>query len=330
MTAPNVPLHPLGRNGPLVPAMGQGLLGASMAYGQPLGEEEIFEVLDKAMYGDSEKMIGKWFKKTGKRSDIFLASKFGAKPDYSVDSSPEYAKEACERSLRDFGVEYIDLYYMHMPDPKTPIEETMRGLVELQSQGKIKHIGLSMVSAKALRRAVKIAPVAALQVDYALLTRNIEATSDIPEANILATCRELGVALVAATPLGRGVLTNRYTDVNSFDDAFRGGFPRFQPESREHNGEFTRAIQSFAEKKGCTITQLALAWLLKQGNDIFPIPGTRNAKYVEENFLALKVQLSDEEEAEIRRYVESVEVVGDFVPAYYKATVYLDTPEETV
>lgn len=185
-----------------------------------------------------------------------------------------------------------------------------------------------MVSANALRRAVKVAPVTALQVDYALFTRNIEATSGLPEANILTTCRELGVAIVAATPLGRGVLTSTYSEGQSFNDEFRRGFPRFQPESQKHNAVLLGPIQAFAHKKECTITQLALAWLLKQGADVFPIPGTRNPKYVEENFAARKIQLSDEEEAEIRRYVESVEVDGDIVPAYYRATVYLDTPEQ--
>lgn len=186
-----------------------------------------------------------------------------------------------------------------------------------------------MVSAKALRRAVKIAPVAALQVDYSLFARDIESESGPVESNILSTCRELGVALVAATPLGRGLMTTTFQDGKPLGDDkdYRPGFPRFQGDNQKHNAELVSKVQAFADKKGCSLPQLTLAWLLKQGDDIFPIPGTRRPQYLEQNFASLDIKLSDAEEAEIRRYVESVEIAGGLVPEGYQHLIYVDTVE---
>lgn len=196
-------------------------------------------------------------------------------------------------------------------------------------EGKIKNIGLSMISAKALRRAVKIAPVAAVQVDYSLFYREIEATSGTPEANILSTARELGVAIVCATPLGRGLLSSTFKDNKPLGNVqdFRASVPSFQSENAKHNTAMVQKVHEFAEKKGCSISQLGLAWLLKQGDDVFPIPGTKRPANLEQNFEALDVELSDEEEREIRRYAESVQIAGANVPDSALSWVYVDTAE---
>jgi hypothetical protein len=189
-----------------------------------------------------------------------------------------------------------------------------------------------MISAKALRRAVKVAPVAAIQIDYSLFYREIEATSGTPEANILSTARELGVAIVCATPLGRGLLSSTFKDNKPLSSAtdFRAAVPSFQSENATHNAAMIQKVHEFAEKKGCSISQLGLAWLLKQGDDIFPIPGTKRPANLEQNFEALDVALSDEEELEIRRYAESVQIAGGNVPDSALSWVYVDTAEPKV
>lgn len=201
-------------------------------------------------------------------------------------------------------------------------------LTHSHRQGKIKNIGLSFVSAVALRRAVKIAPVAALQVEYSLFMREIELTTGRPK-DILSTCRELGVALVIATPLGRGIITSTYAEDKPLSAAGMDVrplvLPRFLGENKVHNINLVKQLGEFAEKKKCTITQLVLAWLLKQDDLIFPIPGTKKVKYVEENFAALQVELSDEEEAELRKFAESVEIAGEGVPASAMDWIYSDT-----
>ncbi|KAI1772273.1 NADP-dependent oxidoreductase domain-containing protein [Hypoxylon cercidicola] len=214
-------LKPLGKNGPLVARLGLGLMGMSFAYGEIPSDEERFKILDRALelgetfwdtaeqvflllkglYGDSEELLAKWFKRTGKRDQIFLATKYGyvkGSKTYEADSSYEYTKKACDENLKSLGVDVIDLYYIHVVNPEVPIEETMRALKELQDEGKIKHIGLSMVSSATLRRAVNIAHVAAMQTAYSVFDREIEGPDG---GDLLATCRELGVAVVVATPL---------------------------------------------------------------------------------------------------------------------------------
>ncbi|KAL4885673.1 NADP-dependent oxidoreductase domain-containing protein [Aspergillus karnatakaensis] len=341
-----VSLRSLGRNGPFVPVLGSGLMTMSyLAYGTPLREEEQFAILDRAveigatfwdtsdLYGDNEEIVGKWFQRTGKRDQVFLATKFGfvnGGKSYETDSSASYCKKACEESLKRLGVDSIDLYYLHSANPETPIEETMRALVELKEEGKIKHIGLSTVSSTTLRRASKIGPVTAVQADYSVVSRDIEAPAG---TNILATCRELGVAVVAATPLGRGLLTSTFSqggEVGDEKDMRVRVMPRFLPENREQNLKAVSQFRALAEKKGCSVSQLALAWLLKQGDDIFPIPGTRRIKYLEDNWGALKISLTDEEEAEIKRFGESQKLAGGVVPEQFASYLYRDTKEEEV
>ncbi|KAF2498732.1 Aldo/keto reductase [Lophium mytilinum] len=340
-----VKLVPLGKNGPSVPQLGFGLMGMSYdSYGSIPSDEERFAILDRAyelgarfwdssdLYGDNEVLLAKWFKRTGKRSEIFLATKFGfvkGSPSYAVNSSGEYCKTACAESLRLLEIDYIDLYYMHHANPKTPIEETMRALVELKAEGKIKHIGLSAVSSATLRRAVAIGPVDAVQVDYSPFVLEIE--SDVG-TNILSTCRELGIAVVAAMPLGRGMITSTFAagkPTGDEKDKRPVVMPRFQEGNRAKNIQVVSQFQAVAEKRGCTVAQLALAWLLKQGDDVIPIPGTKRLKYLEENWAAVDIKLSDEDEKEIRRFLETADIAGTALPPAFANHAYVDTAEES-
>ncbi|KAI1492864.1 putative aldo-keto reductase [Biscogniauxia mediterranea] len=344
MSTTNVPHYPLGKNGPSVPALGFGLMDLShKTYGSVPGEEVLLSILDRALelgcthwdtsdlYGDNESLVGKWFKRTGKRDQIFLATKFGyvkGSKTGETDSSAAYCKKACEESLKALGIESIDLYYLHNANPETPIEETMRAMAELQAEGKIKYIGLSTVSSATLRRAVKIAPVAAVQIEYSPFTRDIETDAG---TNLLATCRELGVAVVVSSPLGRGLLTSTFSrgeDLADSTDIRPKAMPRFQGANREQNVKIISQFKALADKKGCTLPQLSLAWLLKQGHDIFPIPGTKSIKHLEDNWGALGVSLTDEEEAEIRSFAAGSELAGDFIPPAWKHYAFRDTKEE--
>lgn len=200
---------------------------------------------------------------------------------------------------------------------------------EHYSEGKIKHIGLSSVSSTTLRRAVKIAPVAAVQTEYSVFSREIEGAAG---TNLLATCRELGVAVVVACPLGRGLLTSTFSqgkDVGDSTDTRPKAMPRFQEGNREKNVGLIAQFRAFADRKGCTVSQLALAWLLKQGDDIFPIPGTKKIKYLEENWGALQISLTEEEEKEIRAFAETEELAGGQVPEPFAGYLYRDTKEES-
>jgi len=270
----------------------------------------------------------------------------GAPSFTTLDSSAEYCKKACEESLKILGIDYIDLYYMHRANPDTPIEETIRALVELKawvlplyrldeeaiviwrysSQGKIKYIGLSEVSSTTLRRACKIAHVDAVQIEYSPFDLQIEGLTG---TNLLAACRELGVAIVAYSPLGRGLLTGAFSSKESIsgEGDWRSLFPRFSGENFDANVKLVNQFKTVAEKKKCTAAQLAIAWLLKQGNDIIPIPGTKRIKYLEENWGALKVELSDADEKEIRALVEN-KVQGDRTIQEALAQCFADTTEE--
>ncbi|KAI1769396.1 putative aldo-keto reductase [Hypoxylon sp. FL1150] len=336
-------LKPLGKNGPLVPRLGFGLMGMSSTYGEIPSDEERFKLLDRAVelgetfwdtsdhYGDNEELLNKWFKRTGKRDQIFLATKYGysdkTRKTLAVDSSYEYTKKSCDANLKALGVDVIDLYYIHAVNPETPIEETMRGLKELQDEGKIKHIGLSMVSSATLRRAVKIAPVAAVQTAYSVFDREVEGPAG---SDLLAACRELGVALVVATPLGRGILTTDFSkgELASDDKDVRPKrLPQFLPENRDRNMRTVAEFRALSDRKGCTVAQLALAWLLKQGDDVFPIPGTRRVKYLEQNWAALDIALSDEEEREIREFAENAKLSGGALPEAFAGHRFRDTKE---
>ncbi|KAJ9150621.1 Aldo/keto reductase [Coniochaeta hoffmannii] len=344
MSPNSVPTRVLGKNGPAVPALGLGLMGLTYeVYGSYPNDDERFTFLDRAvelgatfwdtsdLYGDGEELIGKWFKRTGKRDQIFLATKFGyikGSKTFETDSSAAYCKKCCDESLKRLGIDSIDLYYLHSANRNTPIEETMRALAELQAEGKIKHIGLSSVSSATLRRAVKIAPVAAVQTEYSVFDRSIEGPAG---TDLLATCRELGIAVVCATPLGRGILTATFASGEAVGDKDARGavMPRFGKENREKNVPAVSQFKAVADKKGCTVAQLALAWLLKQGDDIIPIPGTKRVKYLEENWDSLRISLSDEEEAEIRALVGKLQIAGGSVPPAFEGFFFMDTKEET-
>ncbi|KAK3322733.1 NADP-dependent oxidoreductase domain-containing protein [Apodospora peruviana] len=326
-----IPTRSLGRNGPQVPAIGLGCMSiGAAAYGSDDQTiEDKLEVLERAweigarfwdtadIYIKSEDRIGDWFKNTGKRDDIFLASKFGiifdpATGSIGLDSSPEYARGACERSLARLGVETIDLYYCHRVDGKTPIEKTMEALVQLKNENKIRHIGLSEVSAATIRRAHAVHPITAVQVEYSPFCLDIES----PQQPVLETCRELGIAVVAYSPMGRGLLTGQ---VKSFDDLPESDFFRRNTakSSRENFPKIMKLVEkigTIAARHSCSTAQVCLAWVMAQGEDVIPIPGTRTIKYLEENMKALAVKLSGEELEELRRYVDEIKVDGDRYP----------------
>jgi aryl-alcohol dehydrogenase-like predicted oxidoreductase len=242
--------------------------------------------------GANEELVGRAIK--GRRDEVVLATKFGnvRGQDGSflgINGTPGYVKKACEASLKRLGVDHIDLYYQHRVDKQTPIEETVGAMAELIKEGKVRFLGLSEASANTMRKANSVHPISALQTEYSLWSRDVE-------EDILPTCRELGIGFVPYSPLGRGFLTGQiktYEDLA--EDDYRRNHPRFQGENFQKNIDLVNKITELATEKGCTPSQLALAWLLRQGNDIVPIPGTKRRKYLEENGGALNVSLTNEE-----------------------------------
>ena len=302
----------LGAEGLTVPALGLGCMGMSEFYGAS-DERESLATLDHAielgmnfldtadMYGigHNEELIGRAIR--GRRDAVILATKFGNVRDRNdptkrgISGRPAYVRSACDASLKRLGVDVIDLYYQHRVDPDTPIEETVGAMGELVATGKVRYLGLSEAASATIRRAHATHPISALQSEYSLWTRD-------PEDGVLETCRELGIGFVAYSPLGRGFLTGRIRRFEDLaEDDFRRQNPRFQGENFQRNLDLVARIEEVAGEKRCTPAQLALAWLLAQGDDIVPIPGTRSRERLEENAGALTVSLS---EREVRRIDE--------------------------
>ena len=325
-------IRELGHSGLKVSALGLGCMGMSEFYGDTDDAESIATIhraldlgitfLDTAdVYGPfkNEVLVGQAIK--GKRDKIVLATKFGIVRDpgnpakRGVSGKPDYVRSSCEASLRRLGVETIDLYYQHRVDPNTPIEETVGAMAELVKAGKVRYLGLSEASGQTLRRAVKTHPIAALQTEYSLWTRD-------PETDILATCRELGIGFVAYSPLGRGFLTGQFQKFEDFAaDDYRRHSPRFQGENFQKNLDLVHRVEEIAREKGCKPSQLALAWVLAQGNDIVPIPGTKRRKYLEENVGAIELKLTNEDLRRIDEVFPPEAAAGGRYPEHMMAMV---------
>ncbi|KAH8093954.1 Aldo/keto reductase [Cristinia sonorae] len=321
-----------------VTAIGWGAMGLSAFYGTPLPDEERFKLLDAVhargctfwdsadIYGDSEELIGAWFKRTGKRGDIFIATKFGLTPNVPrfVTGTAEYARESVDRSLKRLGIDQIDLYYLHRPDPQVPIEITVGAMAEAVKEGKVRYLGLSECSADTLRRAHAVHPIAALQVEYSPFTLDIEDE----KIALLKTARELGVTIVAYAPIGRGLITGQYKGPEDFEEGdFRRAISRYSKENFPNILKLADGLKEIGAKHGATAGQVAIAWLLAQGDDIIPIPGTTKVKYLEENLGAINVKLTSEDLVAVRQIAEQADATqGDRYPPSFMKVHFADTP----
>jgi aryl-alcohol dehydrogenase-like predicted oxidoreductase len=312
-----LPHRALGRSGLSVSAQGLGCMGMSFAYGTP-DAAEATATIDRALelgitlldtadiygFGENEQLVGRAI--AGRRDDVVLATKFGIfiDPDgrdvRNVRGDPAYVRQACDASLERLGVDHIDLYYQHRPDTGVPIEETVGAMAELVRTGKVRHLGLSEASAGTVRRAAAVHPIAALQSEWSLFSRDVE-------AEIVPACRELGIGLVPYSPLGRGLLTGAVSSLDELQsDDFRRTQPRFQGDNLQRNLELVAVVRDIAANRGATPGQVALAWLQAQGDDVVPIPGTKRRTYLEENVAALDLELSADDVARL----EALQPIG--------------------
>jgi aryl-alcohol dehydrogenase-like predicted oxidoreductase len=311
----------LGGEGLVVSELGLGCMGMSEFYGTGDEDESIATIhraielgitfLDTAdMYGPftNEKLVGKAI--SGRRDQVVLATKFGNERSedgarLGINGTPEYVRRACDASLQRLGVDHIDLYYQHRVDPDTPVEETWGAMKELVEAGKVRYLGVSEAAPETIRRAHAVHPVSALQTEYSLWSRDVE-------DEILPTARELGIGFVPYSPLGRGFLTGQINSPDDFEeDDFRRNSPRFQGENFERNLDLVRRVREIADEKGVTPGQLALAWLLHQGDDVVPIPGTKRRKYLEENAAAAEIELTGEDLSRIEEVAPAGAAAGE-------------------
>ncbi|TKW03696.1 hypothetical protein SEVIR_7G058300v4 [Setaria viridis] len=315
----SVPRMKLGSQGLEVSALGLGCMGMSAVYGERKPEADMVSLLRHAVaagvtfldtsdvYGPhtNELLLGEALR-GGAREEVQLSTKFGITPDLrEVRGDPAYVRAACEGSLRRLGVECIDLYYQHRIDTTVPVEATIGELKKLVEEGKIKYIGLSEASASTIRRAHAVHPITAVQLEWSLWSRDVE-------QDIIPTCRELGIGIVAYSPLGRGFFSSGAKLVNELPDGdFRKNLPRFQPENLEKNALIFERVSAMAARKGCTTSQLALAWVHHQGSDVCPIPGTTKIANFNQNLGALSVKLTPEEMTELESYAATDDVQGD-------------------
>ncbi|KAJ5161465.1 Aldo/keto reductase [Penicillium capsulatum] len=334
------PSRSLGRNGPHVPAVGLGLMSLGGIYGAAGSLDEKLAFLDHAhatgqqfwdtadIYGDCEDVVGEWFKRSGKRNDIFLATKFAIQLDpqtgVKVCSEPEYVQAACEKSLQRLGVNTIDLYYCHRVDGVTPVEKTIEAMIELKHQGKIRHLGISEVTASTLRRAHALHPIAALQMEYSPFALDIES----PQLDLLRTCRELGVAVVAYSPMGRGILTGEIQSFTDFpEDDMRRMLPKYSPENFPKILQLIDGLKQVAHAHQATPGQIAIAWLLAQGPEVIAIPGTKSTRRLDENARSALLRLTVQEMQDIRELVERTEIVGARYGEIMQSLDIGETPE---
>jgi aryl-alcohol dehydrogenase-like predicted oxidoreductase len=322
----------LGKNGPQVSALGLGCMGMSFAYG-PTDDEESLRVLHRYLelggnfldtaeiYGPykNEELVGRFLREVS-RDKVIVATKFGFRigpgGTRAVDSSPENIRRACDGSLKRLGIDTIDLYYQHRVDPNVPIEDTVGAMAELVSAGKVRMLGLSEAGPETLRRAVKVHSITALQSEYSLWSREVESNG------VLATCRELGITFVPYSPLGRGFLTGAIQKLEDLDVTdWRRTNPRFGEKALQENLKLAAAVKDLAKEKGVTPAQLALAWVLTQGEDLVPIPGTKRLRYLEDNMGALYVNLANSDKKKIADRVAQFKVVGERYTADMMALV---------